>query len=122
LTDISDLHPGLKHLFDKLSEEVDDHKMTDLKKIIAEVRPTHSKWASGQRKGQEILYSHFEKVLNTLKNILMLIPFYAPLAPPGLDNGSKTMGRGTSLFNVYKKFDEMVENKEEDSNTSTFGF
>lgn len=43
--------------------------MADLKKIVAEVRPTYSKWASGQQEGQEILYGHFEKVLSSLKNI-----------------------------------------------------
>eukprot|EP00842_Homolaphlyctis_polyrhiza_P000939 jgi/Hompol1/1846/HPOL_002777-RA len=67
----SDIHDSLKHMFRVIYEKADPMQLKSLKKLLMEVRPSKSKWASDDRVGQEQLYEAMEFVLNELRNYTM---------------------------------------------------
>ncbi|KAI9190803.1 uncharacterized protein BJ171DRAFT_46654 [Polychytrium aggregatum] len=64
-----DVHASVKYLFEAINKVVAPAKLVEIKQLLADARPSRSKWASEDRVGQEELYEHLERVLNDLKNM-----------------------------------------------------
>ncbi|KAJ3012031.1 Transcriptional activator spt7 [Thoreauomyces humboldtii] len=74
-----DVHSSLKYLFLLVNKGADPGRVEDVKKLLDEVRPSRSKWASDNI-GQEELYLACEKALNDLKGYAgHSFPFLTPV-------------------------------------------
>ena len=69
----------VKYLLSALEKETGSEpvKLKVLQTLIAESRPSKSKWASEDRVGQEALYEGCERVLNSLRNYTVF--YIAPI-------------------------------------------
>ncbi|XJO77614.1 hypothetical protein BDV3_002171 [Batrachochytrium dendrobatidis] len=111
----NDIHASLKHLFQIIHEKADMQQLKDLRKLLADVRPSKSKWANDDRQGQEQLYEHLENVLTELKNYTEhSLPFLKPVQKREAPNYFDIIKCPMDLGTMSKKLKALQYNSKED--------
>ncbi|KAI8816298.1 uncharacterized protein EV422DRAFT_546195 [Fimicolochytrium jonesii] len=112
----SSVHASLKYLYAAVNKLAPPGRLDDIKRLLDEVRPTKSKWASDNI-GQEKLYFALEKVLTDLKayeahSTPFLHPVDEKLAPDYYTLIKHPMDLGTMTVKLeqhkYESKDEFI--------------
>ncbi|KAI8920579.1 hypothetical protein BC831DRAFT_437881 [Entophlyctis helioformis] len=105
----------IQHLFQSIHNRADPQQLKSLKKLLAEVRPSRSKWANEDRIGQEQLYESLEKVLNELKNYTEhSVPFLKPVQKREAPNYYDIIKHPMDLGTMTKKLKALQYNSKDD--------